>query len=811
MRLHEIRIRNIRGIRKLDLTPEGRSAVILGENGTGKSAIVDAIDFLLTGEIDRLKGRKGVSQKRHGRHISSVDSEAYVEARITIPGSSEQTTIRRNFSSPGKLEIPSAFIPLLQPFLQVATQRQHILTRANILRFISSAPKDRATLVQAILNLDRVEEVRQTLTKAARSEKSRFEGVRNERISAEGAISASLSLPKYSASLALEAINRIRATLGGEKVETVANAKRDLLPPAISSSDSKTTSLYNDVNSLRTSLTGETQNQLDAWDATLREMLCSLNEDPTKLRAARQVELVELGIKSLDNSGLCPLCDTEWGEQPLKTYLFEKLEAGKEIAPIWRQVRNISDSLLQWVADHPVTLDRVITAGRQVDGGTDPTTLNSFKVQLNLFKKALADPLSTYAQFRKAESTLSEQLGLVERSETLRLFNLDIPNDAKVNPLQVAWDTLTKVEENIKALVKATDNEVIMKKSAQRTETARAAFVAARDEVLTDLYESVKGRFVSLYKKLHSDEQDFSATLEPNVAGLNLEVDFYGTGAVAPFALHSEGHQDSMGLCLFLALAEKVEGTRLGFCLLDDVVTSVDVGHRSDVARLLAELKGATQFIITTHDQVWAMQLQSNRCATSSDTTRLISWSLDGGTVVSNYSNFLEEVAKELELQRVSSAAAALREGLESYFHFVADAIGAEVPYSLSGKYDLGQVFTASCGKLSKLLKKAKDAAQSWKQDEQFEILCELDTRRKEVLQNADVERWSINAKVHFNQWMNMTSKEFKPVVEAFTEVCKLFQCPTCESILSVVREGIRPVSVKCLCGETTWNLEKSQ
>ena len=51
------------------------------------------------------------------------------------------------------------------------------------------------------------------------------------------------------------------------------------------------------------------------------------------------------------------------------------------------------------------------------------------------------------------------------------------------------------------------------------------------------------------------DEPDFSAELKPEEAALNLEVDFYGRGKYPPNAMHSEGHQDSMGICLWLALS----------------------------------------------------------------------------------------------------------------------------------------------------------------------------------------------------------------------------------------------------------------
>ncbi len=114
-------------------------------------------------------------------------------------------------------------------------------------------------------------------------------------------------------------------------------------------------------------------------------------------------------------------------------------------------------------------------------------------------------------------------------------------------------------------------------------------FEAARNEVLGRLYDQIKDRFVGLYRQLNgSHEDNFSASLRPEEAGLLLEVDFYGRGTHPPHALHSEGHQDSMGLCLYLALAERITHGVIDVVMLDDVVMSVDAEHRRQVCHLLA-------------------------------------------------------------------------------------------------------------------------------------------------------------------------------------------------------------------------------
>jgi len=62
MKIHELEIHNLRGIKHLKLVTNGENFAVTGPNGAGKSAVVDSIDFLLTGKIQRLTGKGTCSQ-----------------------------------------------------------------------------------------------------------------------------------------------------------------------------------------------------------------------------------------------------------------------------------------------------------------------------------------------------------------------------------------------------------------------------------------------------------------------------------------------------------------------------------------------------------------------------------------------------------------------------------------------------------------------------------------------------------------------------------------------------------------------------
>ena len=54
---------------------------------------------------------------------------------------------------------------------------------------------------------------------------------------------------------------------------------------------------------------------------------------------------------------------------------------------------------------------------------------------------------------------------------------------------------------------------------------------------------------------------------------------------------------------------EKLTTSESGLVVLDDVVMSVDIEHRKNFCRLLKKFFPERQFIITTHDTVWAKNL----------------------------------------------------------------------------------------------------------------------------------------------------------------------------------------------------------
>ena len=57
IQIESVAIRELRGIRELEIEPDRKNFVVSGPNGSGKSGVVDAVQFALTGEMSRLTGK----------------------------------------------------------------------------------------------------------------------------------------------------------------------------------------------------------------------------------------------------------------------------------------------------------------------------------------------------------------------------------------------------------------------------------------------------------------------------------------------------------------------------------------------------------------------------------------------------------------------------------------------------------------------------------------------------------------------------------------------------------------------------------
>ncbi|MGH3905694.1 MAG: hypothetical protein ACRDTE_16145 [Pseudonocardiaceae bacterium] len=298
--------------------------------------------------------------------------------------------------------------------------------------------------------------------------------------------------------------------------------------------------------------------------------------------------------------------------------------------------------------------------------------------------------------------------------ENLSEFVASVEQQPDQSSRAAAISFLHITQERLENSREAAAKEALIRHSRDVGRVIYNSYIAAYEEQLTLLYNTVEAEFSAYYRKINSDDEStFRASLRPSAGKLDMEVDFYGIGMFPPMAYHSEGHQGGMGVCLYLALMKHLLGDQFRLAVLDDVVMSVDSNHRKQFCSLLKEEFGDVQFVITTHDEFWAMQMQHAGLISKSAQVRFFSWSIDSGPIVEQV-DFWGRIEDDLARENVPGAAATLRRNLEAVAGSLADSIGAKLFYKPAAGYELGEFLSGIRGRHVELLKKARKSANSW-------------------------------------------------------------------------------------------------
>jgi AAA domain len=811
IKLEHAHIEEVRGIRKLDIEFQKLTFAISGPNGSGKSGVIDAIEFGLTGQIGRLMGRgtKGLSVSEHGPHVDKTKfpDAAFVELRVFIPALKKAATLTRKVSDPNKPKIVPADPDVLAALAEIADHPEITLSRREILRFILIEPTKRSEEIQTILKLEDIGQTRAALNTAQNRLLTAQKAAAAQVQASRDSLLRHLQIATMRAEDLLAAVNQRRKLLGlPEIAELTADTKVDVgLSAAASGPSFNKQSALRDLSSLSEAAKGFPELAKADADGIVSD-LTTLEKDPGLLAALQRRAFIEKGLDLVDGPE-CPLCDKPWDdEQHLREHLRAKLAKSDE-------ARKIQEALLKKgtvVAQAAIRVSGLLAPAQTIaegqgDGGF-ATLLTNWKADL----EGLKTNLTTLDGLTGLKDRLT--VGWLGTPKAFAQGLTDLTAKVMARPDQTAaLDAQTFLTN---AQLRLGDYREAMRKN-KAAEIAYAGAKAAYEtyctvleEELNALYDSVEKDFSAFYRAINEDDESkFTAKLTPSEGKLDLKVNFYERGLFPPAAYHSEGHQDGMGVCLYLALMKRLFGERFTFALLDDVVMSVDSGHRYQFCKLLKTQFPDTQFVITTHDRLWAAQMKSAGLVTGKTSIAFHSWTIDTGPLVETNQEIWGEIAAALAKGKVEVAAAALRHHLEYVSRLLADELGASIPFRADGNYELGELLPSVLKRMKELSGKAAEAAQSWGNKAAAEAVAKRKTAQSSASDATNVEQWAVNKAVHYNEWANFGRKDFEPVVAAFRDLLGCFRCDPCDSWVYVTPR-VNPEAVRCDCNAISLNLK---
>ena len=814
IKIYKLKIIKFRGIVDLEIKMSGSNFAICGPNGTGKSGVVDAIEFALSGEVSRLsgKGRGDVSLTEHGPHVDfrNKADESVVLLEGEVVQNKTKFSIKRTVSDRKNPIIEPDTKEMRALITEFGRHKNVSLSRRQLIDYILATPSDRAAQVQALLQLNSLREVRQNLQKLSRTAASEYATAKTARTTAEAAISSLLGVIKPNGELLLAKVNEKRRILSLPEIAAIE--------PETTVSDGLSVAASEDTRALSKPTVKST---FEHFEASILKLFEQYENDPfadildrlSHLKSSRDFAagvLKEQLLRAAQNlviDGTCPVCDTKWEGTELDQKISEKLAALKSLV----DERDTIKAGLE-----PLALELMAIAAQsremkkyalRIDAEIDTGPFEAFAKQSESYGTSLRDFISIEAACEAVEQFRSRPDGFDGSVDALKEAISQLPEPTE---RVAARDFIIRIQERLDTYRAAVIQENIAKDRFEKTQTIFTVFDETFTRRSNEIYDGIRDHFAALYRSINSDDESaFEAELLAQKAGLDLGVDFYGRGKFPPSAYHSEGHQDGMGLCLYLSLMQHLYGGNFTCCVLDDVLMSVDSGHRREVCRMLRDQFPKTQFILTTHDEVWLKNMESAGLVSAGNRLVFRRWSVDSGPVGWRPGDVWGEIDAALHLNDIASAAPKLRQYLEYLSGEMCGNLGAPVIYRGDGRYTLGELLPSASSRLVKLLKEAKAAAQSWSNTSEVESISQFEAQFSKLYRSTQAEQWAVNASVHYNEWANLGAADFVPVVGAFRELSRFLRCDACESLLFVSpRQGTRE-SLRCGCGKITFNLLK--
>ena len=755
-RITEIHMQAFRGVPEtftLDLAG-GRSCVVVGDNATGKSSIVDAIEWYFRGSIDFLTKEGRRDAIRHTGAPSELRMRVSIRTDGVLGGAREEkgpaptsvTAIRRS-------ELP-------------------ILRGRTLSEFVEKPKGEKFKALAELLGFDDIDDLRLDLQHAKNQLQRGVDEAKQVLSEKTTVLSALIPDPSNESILA-----GLRDRCAKAEV-AVPYAIEDALDPnwwkgvaPDGGTDQKAGALevlVADVRALSKEIPA--LDPIDAWNRFVESE--SVDLVPLELHRAAE-KILASGQAEVDR---CPLC-----RQPM-----EHSVLAARVTGVLRDLEQSATALEEARRE----AQRLVSALTSMRDKRSEFVKRAKRLGLNL-DRLPSDPAD---EFRNNVSEIAQMC-----REDAEKYKDEIGKwDSKV-AVALEAQIPPSVTEREKVLVEIGvlhTRAIEWRHAIQGCARAASAYGLAdrifsayqdrQNAYLTQTLEQISNRCAEIYAFLHPGEGVSSVAVGVvGEKGAELSVNFFGNREQPVQRVLSESHLSSLGLALFLAMAETFNDS-LGFLVLDDVLNSFDRNHRGRLAELLTTEFGSSQLIVLTHDEQFFTRI--SLLAPSWIRHQLTSWSFLGGprAKVHDGDRVLRGAKNALDADDRIGAAQKGRRALEHFLQEACEELEALLPFRRGSANDRRMAEEVMNGLRRMLKARAKGLYKS------------LDPLLKRV--EADLQA-ALNVEAHASQ----SAASNQEIADALSRIDELIQTFTCTSCATRVWHTGSPAWARCSCGQSSF------
>jgi energy-coupling factor transporter ATP-binding protein EcfA2 len=765
---------------RVTLDAKGKSVVVYGENAAGKSSFVDAIEYAIHGKLGHLSHEYSGYRQEKAVPNTHTPIDAATELALGFKDGSELHIGISRDGTHTRHGAESVNIPSWD-------YRRIVLRQDEVSRFIHERKGDKYSALLPLFGLGDLEVAAENLRQLAKAvgqkagverkqgelrvAKQRRKEVFGEKSDEEIESEVAELHGKYcldSEVMELDArCEEVEAAIARFIGDHSKETKRHIVLHAIGDVD--ITDLIAAVRSKNSELAKSTEPLI--WERL--RVLASAQHFAEKLEPGPDLS--------------CPACGSTVPVDDFQEHVRKEQERLKEISATYME--------------RGAAISSAIDGLKAIKGNLAKTEIAEWRDQLRKREQRVNLEWTETTDPERLRDTMTEDdLAAIEKHcspivAAAKLASVGAPPEAQ---------ELTNDEKSA-AGAKAMLEAVRLREDVSRAErlssflrsTENAVRDAIRERSLAAIAE-VSGDVKIMWEELHpgSSIKEVRLHVPDNDKAIDIHLTFHGKKQESPRLTLSEGFRNSLGLCIFLAMAKR-EGATDRPLVLDDVVISLDREHRGMVARVLEKHFADRQVILLTHDRDWFADLGKLLDRSRWIPYRLLPW--EDPTMGIRWSHKTGDFddARALLKDRPDSAGNDARKIMDIELAMIAEKLQIRLPY-LRGERNDFRTFSEF---ISRITSAGKTCLQKMESGTYVSDDGPLDT-----LEDARrmLESWA-NRGSHSHDVVWAEASQLIDVCEA---ALATLSCDSCGKPIWYA-DAANAKSVQCTCGTWRWRYSK--
>lgn len=791
MRIKSVQLTWFRGAAEsISLEPGEKSIVVYGENGAGKSSFVDAVEYLIDdGKIGHLSHEQ--SGKRQEKGIPNTHTPEGIKTSFEIvfrDASKLNVQIKRDGSSTKSGSSIAA--------IETWDYRRTILRQDEVARFITNTKGEKYSALLPLLGLQHMEVAADNLRKLTKSietesklkeVKGALDEIHAKRTSIFG------SDDNDSIASKIEKLHKENCPAKSATVDPIPRCKElnTALDAMIesSSADQKQHLILNDISKLN-----------------FKNCIAAIREASEKLAAsiepliAEKLQVLEsasrFSIKLDKEERLnCPACGLEISKNQFQAHVADERARLQEIIATFDERKKSVGKLCDEVTTLKGNIAKV-EIKKWRDDAAKKSSVDTF-IKLNEIDPAALRVACVESDLKNVEVYV---LPIVDAAAAAAL---NAPSDVQqlTTNRRIVETALAIFESRGKAELVA--NVGVLKAFIGALEEGARKEIAEQSEaVIKAISADIQKMWDIIHPGEHIDEVRLHVPADTEKA-IDVCLKFHGIDQDSPRLTLSEGFRNSLGLCIFLAMATR-EAAADRPIFLDDVVVSVDRNHRGMIVELFEKMFSDRQLIVLTHDRDWFIELKQRLQGENWSFKALMPYvSPTTGIRWSAKTFGFDDARKMLDIDP-DQAGNTARKIMDIELAMRAEKLGIRLPYLHRERNDhrvahdfLAQIISDG----EKCFQKKKAALGTTK------IEYEKYSEGLMALREADklLVAWANKASHSFD----VTKSEIGKLIDACEKALGVMDCPACSKPVFRFDDSQSEV-MQCGCGEIRWRYGKS-